>query len=137
MYLKKYLINILNFAFPFLSLISCNEKNKYSECSYKDTINYVSCIIYLNKNNSYIQNCITSNIKELYKNDFNFVVPKKDKCSNINKSEIYKYIMDPLLEAAQCFIDVKTKRNNNELFNCNKINNNINFEKRYKCYLNN
>lgn len=137
MYLIKYLTNIFKLIIPFQSFITC-KKYEYSECSYQDTINYVECIIYLNKNNSFIKNCINiAGIEDMYKSNFYFTVPQKYNCSNKNNEETYKYIMDPYLEATQCFIDLKIKKYHNNIFNCNKINNKIDFGKRYKCFLNN
>jgi hypothetical protein len=129
MYFKKYLNNIINVIIPFMSLIKCNKSNKYSECFYEDTFNYVSCILYLNKNNPQVSSCINiSGIDNIYKNDFNFIIPKKDNCSISNNEKIYKYIMDPFFESAQCFLDIKHKNHGNSLFNCNRLNTFVSFK---------
>lgn len=96
---------------------------------------YNKCVIYLNHNNTkIIEDCLkNTGGNNIYNTDAIFNIPKKYNCDNNKNKEMYKDIVDQSLEVTKCFINNKNKIYYNEIINCNKINNNIDFEKRYKC----
>lgn len=128
-----------NWFIKLLFLFKCNKYFIYTECSYYDNYYYNKCIIYLNSNNTNImKNCLyNTGGYNIYGINDSFTIPRKNKCDKNKNLEMYKDIMDQSLEVTKCFINDKDKIYYNNFINCNRINNNIDYEKRYKCFLNN
>lgn len=141
MHLNISNLNISKLVNTFIPiyLYYCNKENKYSECSYNDFYYYNGCIISLNYNDPYIRNCIYITGNNIFYNlnsnsgfDFNI---HKYTCNKDNNYEMYKNKIDSCLKLTECFINYKNKKTYDKNKDCNTINNNIDFEKRYLCLI--
>lgn len=92
--------------------------NKYTDCNYINLVDYSNCIIYLNKNNDDILNCIKENN---YININNKYYPDENKCKNITLNyESQKQRFDEIFKINLCLINIKDLIYKNKRINCNK-----------------
>lgn len=131
MYFKNLFIN-------FLILFKCNKHFTYSECSYDENYYYNKCIIYLNSNDTNIieKSLYNTGGYKIYGANDTFIIPRKKKCDKNTNIKMYKSTMDQSLDVTKCFINYKNKIHHNDFINCNRINNNIDYKKRYQCLIN-